>query len=53
VADPAAITHENHTRNFKAFLEALESGEDFRIDGREARKAVEVMLAICKPVTLA
>jgi len=48
VADPAAITHENHTRNFKAFLDALESSEEFRIDGREARKAVEVILAIYK-----
>ena len=46
VADPAAITHENHTRNFKAFLDALETGEDFWIDGKEARKAVEVILAI-------
>jgi len=46
VADPAAITHENHTRNFKAFLEALEKGEDFWIDGPEARKAVEVIRAI-------
>ena len=48
VADPAAISYENHTRNFKAFLDALESGEDFWIDGREARKAVEVILAIYK-----
>ena len=48
VADPAAITHENHTRNFTAFLDALESGEDFWIDGKEARKAVEVILAIYK-----
>lgn len=48
VSDPAAITHENHTRNFKAFLEALESGEDFWISGKEARKAVEVILAIYK-----
>jgi len=46
VADPAAITHENHTRNFKAFLDALETSEDFWIDGKEARKAVEVILAI-------
>jgi predicted dehydrogenase len=46
VADPAAITYENHTRNFKAFLDALESGKKFRIDGREARKAVEVILAV-------
>lgn len=48
VADPAAITHENHTRNFKAFLDALQSGEEFWIDGREARKAVKVILAIYK-----
>ena len=46
VADPAAITHENHTRNFRAFLDTLESGEDFWIDGPEARKAVEVILAV-------
>ncbi len=46
VADPAAIDYENHTRNFKAFLESLESGKDFWIDGPEARKAVEVILAI-------
>jgi predicted dehydrogenase len=48
VADPAAISYENHTRNFKAFIESLESGKDFWIDGREARKAVEVILAIYK-----
>ena len=48
VSDPAAITHDNHTRNFKAFLEALETGEDFWIDGAEARKAVEIILAIYK-----
>ena len=46
VADPAAITHENHARNFKAFLDALETGKDFWISGPEARKAVEVILAI-------
>jgi len=48
VSDPAAITHENHTRNFKAFIDALESGEDFWISGAEARKAVEVILAVYK-----
>lgn len=46
VADPAAITHENHTRNFVAFLDALEKDEAFRINGAEARKAVEVILAV-------
>jgi predicted dehydrogenase len=48
VADPAAITHENHRRNFKAFLDSLETGQDFWISGCEARKAVEVILAIYK-----
>ena len=48
VSDPAAITHENHTRNFKAFLDALETAKDFWISGSEARKAVEVILAIYK-----
>ncbi len=46
VSDPAAISYQNHTRNFQAFLDALESGEDFWIDGTEARKAVEVILAV-------
>ncbi|NQT03949.1 MAG: gfo/Idh/MocA family oxidoreductase, partial [Planctomycetes bacterium] len=36
------------TRNFQAFIESLETGEDFWFDGREARKAVEVILAIYK-----
>jgi len=48
VADPAAISHQNHTRNFKAFIDALESGGDFCISGDQARKAVEVVLAIYK-----
>jgi len=48
VADPAAIPYQNHTRNFKAFVDALESGKDFSINGNEARKAVEVILAIYK-----
>lgn len=46
VSDPAAISYENHTRNFKAFLDSLDSGEEFWIDGPEARKAVAVILAI-------
>ena len=48
VADPAAIPYENHTRNFKAFIDALETGRDFCISGAEARKAVEVILTIYK-----
>ncbi len=48
VADPAAISHENHRRNFEAFIESLDSGRDFCINSSEARKAVEVILAIYK-----
>jgi len=48
VADPAAISHQLHTRNFKAFINALESGKDFSLSGTEARKAVELILAIYK-----
>ncbi len=48
VADPAAITYENHTRNFKAFINALEEKSKFEIEGAEARKAVELILAIYK-----
>lgn len=45
-ADPAEISHEYHMNNFKAFIEALEIGDEFSLSGLEARKAVEVILAI-------
>jgi len=48
MADPAAISHQNHARNFKAFIDALDSGGDFCISASQARKAVEVVLAIYK-----
>jgi UDP-N-acetyl-2-amino-2-deoxyglucuronate dehydrogenase len=46
VADPAAIGHQNHARNFAAFLEALEADRPFEIDATPAREAVELILAI-------
>lgn len=46
VSDPAALEHENHTRNFRAFLDALDEGRRFEIHGAEARKAVELILAV-------
>ncbi len=46
VSDPAAIPFENHALNIKAFIDAIESGQKFAIDGKEARKAVEIVLAI-------
>jgi predicted dehydrogenase len=48
VSDPAAIPFEPHARNIAAFLDSIESGSPFQIDGPEARKAVEIVLAIYK-----
>ena len=48
VSDPAAIPYENHTRNIAAFLKALEGDDSTWVSGAEARKAVEVVLAIYK-----
>lgn len=46
VSDPGAISHENHGRNFASFIDVLKSGGDFAIGGAEARKSVELILAI-------
>jgi predicted dehydrogenase len=48
VSDPAAIPFEPHAKNFASFLNSLESGREFEINGAEARKAVEIVLAIYK-----
>ncbi len=48
VSDPAAITHENHTRNFKEFLESLTNRTPLVLDGNEGRKAVELICRIYK-----
>jgi UDP-N-acetyl-2-amino-2-deoxyglucuronate dehydrogenase len=48
VADPSAISHENHTRNFKAFLESIIKGTPLVLDGNEGRKAVELISRIYK-----
>ncbi len=44
--DPKAISHENHTRNFADFLKALDENKTPALDGREARKAVQIVLGI-------
>lgn len=46
VADPAAISFVNHARNISAFINAIEEGKKFEIDGTEARKAVALILDI-------
>lgn len=48
VSDPSAIPFEPHAKNIATFLDALESGKEFEINGTEARKAVEIVLAIYK-----
>jgi len=45
-ADPMSIGGGNHRRNIEAFLDAVASGEEFLLDAREARKAVEIVEAI-------
>jgi UDP-N-acetyl-2-amino-2-deoxyglucuronate dehydrogenase len=46
VSDPAAIPFEPHARNIAAFIDSVETGNPFAIDGPEARKAVEIILAV-------
>ncbi|MDY0092701.1 MAG: Gfo/Idh/MocA family oxidoreductase [Candidatus Vecturithrix sp.] len=45
-ADPAAISFLGHQRQFEDFVEALETDRDPFVNGVEARKAVEIILAI-------
>lgn len=46
VSDPKAIPFELHAKNFEAFIKSIEEGKRFEIDATEARKAVEIILAI-------
>jgi predicted dehydrogenase len=45
-ADPMAIKYANHARCIAEFLGALETGTSFSVDGREARKSVEILEAV-------
>ena len=45
-ADPAAISFVEHKKNFEDVVRALGSGTEPLVDGREGRKAVEIILAI-------
>lgn len=45
-SNPAAISHVYHARQLADFVQALKNGSDPLVDGREGRKAVEVILAI-------
>jgi predicted dehydrogenase len=45
-ADPKAISFVGHQRQFEDFVAALRTGRAPMVDGREGRKAVELILAI-------
>ena len=45
-ADPAAIGFEGHRRQFVDFIRAIETRTEPLVNGEEARKAVEIILAI-------
>ena len=45
-SNPAAISYEYHRRQLADFVEAVQAGRAPLVDGREGRKAVEIILAI-------
>lgn len=45
-ADPRAIKHTNHRRQMADLIHSIETGTPHLVDGREGRKAVEIILAI-------
>ena len=47
-ADPAAIGHHGHAKQFQDFVKGIKNDTTPAIDGAEARKSVEIILAIYK-----
>jgi predicted dehydrogenase len=45
-SNPAAISHVGHARQLADFVQALDKGRPPRVDGRQGRRAVEVILGI-------
>ena len=45
-SNPAAISHDYHRRQLADFVEAIEAKRSPLVDGREGRRAVEVILGI-------
>jgi predicted dehydrogenase len=45
-SNPAAISHEGHARQLADFVRAVEENRPPLVDGREGRRAVELILAI-------
>lgn len=47
-ADPSAIGHHGHARQFQDLLDAVKKNGTASVDGREGRRSVEIILAIYK-----
>jgi predicted dehydrogenase len=47
-ADPSAIGHQGHAKQFREFVAAVRSKRAPAIDGHEGRRSVEIVLAIYK-----
>jgi predicted dehydrogenase len=47
-ADPSDISFVYHKANIEAFIDAIATGQPFALDGKEGRKAVELVQAIYK-----
>jgi predicted dehydrogenase len=45
-SNPAAISHQGHARQLADFVQAIQAGRAPLVDGREGRKAVEIILGI-------
>jgi predicted dehydrogenase len=45
-ADPKAISHEGHRRQLTDFVDAIRNNRTPAVDGREGKKAVELICAI-------
>ncbi len=45
-SNPAAISHQGHARQLTDFVAAVEAGRPPLVDGREGRRAVEIILGI-------
>jgi predicted dehydrogenase len=45
-SNPAAISHVGHARQLQDFVQAIITGREPLVDGREGRKAVEIITAI-------
>jgi UDP-N-acetyl-2-amino-2-deoxyglucuronate dehydrogenase len=45
-ADPKAISHEGHRRQLADFVEAIRSNRPPKVDGKEGKKAVDLICAI-------